>query len=151
MAPHFPRFLIATAAGLTLLASPALAQRPALTGEKAKVASEVRADLDKLGDLQEAYHARTKVYAAAVRDLNFVPTSGAQVSIAYASMNAWAANATHPVLSPIACFIIISAAEPTGPASEPFCQEGRPGATTGTPNPPVPTRGESAPRLDGSR
>lgn len=130
MSPLFRRFLIPFAAGLTLLASPAEAQRPALTGEKARVAEEVRADLSKLGQLQQAHHARTKVYAADVRDLSFAPTSGAQVNIAYASMNAWAANATHPVLSPIACFIIISAAEPTGPASEPFCQEGRPGATT---------------------
>ncbi len=129
MASVFCRALLVPVAGLALLASPALAQRPALTGEKARVAEAVRTDLTKLADLQKAHHARTKVYAADARDLNFAPTSGAQVNIAYASMNAWAANATHPVLSPIACFIIISAAEPTGPASEPFCQEGRPGVT----------------------
>ena len=130
MSPLLRRVLIPTAAGLVLLASPAAAQRPALAGEKARVAEAVRADLSKLGDLQQSYHTRTKVYAADARDLNFAPTSGAQVNIAYASMNAWAANATHPVLSPIACFIIISAAEPTGPAAAPFCQEGRPGTTT---------------------
>ena len=107
MSPLLRRVLIPTAAGLVLLASPAAAQRPALAGEKARVAEAVRADLSKLGDLQQSYHTRTKVYAADARDLNFAPTSGAQVNIAYASMNAWAANATHPVLSPIACFIII--------------------------------------------
>lgn len=130
MASVLPRLTLSVAA-LALVASSASAQRPALTGEKARVAEAVRADLSKLSDLQKAHHSRTKVFAADARDLNFAPTSGAQVNIAYASMNAWAANATHPVLSPIACFIIISAAEPTGPAAEPFCQEGRPG-TPGT-------------------
>ncbi len=133
MSPQFLRALIPAAAGLVLFASSAHSQRPALSGEKARVADEVLADLTKLGELQKAHHGRTKVYAADVRDLNFVPTSGAQVNIAYASMNAWAANATHPVLSPIACYIIISIAEPTGPAAAPFCQEGRPGAATTAP------------------
>ena len=143
MASVLPRLLI-PAAALALLASPAVAQRPALTGEKARVAEAVKADLTKLSESQKTHYTRSKVYAADLRDLNFTPTSGAQVNIAYASMNAWAANATHPVLSPIACFIIISAAEPTGPAAEPFCQEGRPGTTvataapTTTPSPAAP-------------
>lgn len=133
---HVSRFFIPLAA-LALLATPAAAQRPALTGEKAQVAEAVKADLTRLSELQTAHHNRTRVYAADARDLNFTPASGATINIAYASANAWAANATHPTLSPVACFIIISSAEPTGPAAQPFCQEGRPGSTapaaSGTP------------------
>ena len=128
MVPHVTRFFLSVSA-LALMAMPAAAQRPALTGEKAQVADAVKADLSRLSDLQTAHHNRTRVYAADARDLNFTPSSGATINIAYASMNAWAANATHPTLSPIACFIIISSAEPTGPAAQPFCQEGRPGTT----------------------
>lgn len=127
--PHVPRVLL-SAIALALLAMPVAAQRPALTGEKAQVADAVKADLTRLSELQTAHHNRTRVYAADARDLGFTPTSGATINIAYASMNAWAANASHPTLSPISCFIIISSAEPTGPAAQPFCQEGRPGAGT---------------------
>lgn len=129
MVPPVTRFFLSVSA-LAVMAMPAAAQRPALTGEKAQVADAVKADLSRLSDLQTAHHNRTRVYAADARDLNFTPTSGATINIAYASMNAWAANATHPTLSPVACFIIISSAEPTGPAAQPFCQEGRPGSTT---------------------
>lgn len=128
MVPHVTRFFLSVSA-LALMAMPVAAQRPALTGEKAQVADAVKADLSRLSDLQTAHHNRTRVYAADARDLNFTPSSGATINIAYASMNAWAANATHPTLSPVACFIIISSAEPTGPAAQPFCQEGRPGST----------------------
>ncbi|HRN54522.1 MAG TPA: hypothetical protein PK788_13580, partial [Gemmatimonadaceae bacterium] len=127
--PHVPRVLL-SAIALALLAMPVSAQRPALTGEKAQVADAVKADLTRLSELQTAHHNRTRVYAADARDLGFTPTSGATINIAYASMNAWAANASHPTLSPISCFIIISSAEPTGPAAQPFCQEGRPGSGT---------------------
>lgn len=129
MVPPLSRVLL-SAAALALWAMPAAAQRPALTGEKAQVAEAVKADLTRLSELQTAHHNRTRVYAADARDLGFSPTSGATINIAYASMNAWAANASHPVLSPVSCFIIISSAEPTGPAAQPFCQEGRPGSGT---------------------
>ena len=135
--PHVSRILL-PAAVLALLASPAAAQRPALTGEKAQVAEAVKADLTRLSELQTAHHNRSRVYAADARDLGFTPTSGATINIAYASMNAWAANASHPTLSPVACFIIISSAEPTGPAAQPFCQEGRPGGGTVAGNEPAP-------------
>jgi hypothetical protein len=120
------------------------AQRPALSGEKAQVAEAVKADLTRLSELQTAHHNRSRVYAADARDLGFNPTSGATINIAYASMNAWAANATHPTLSPVACFIIISSAEPSGPAAQPFCQEGRPGGGT-APSAPAPTTPPSGP------
>ncbi len=144
MVPFVTRFFVPVAA-IALLALPAAAQRPALTGEKAQVADAVKADLTRLSELQTAHHNRTRVYAADARDLNFTPTSGATINIAYASMNAWAANASHPTLSPISCFIIISSAEPTGPAAQPFCQEGRPG--TGAPVASgQPSGGANAPR-----
>lgn len=148
--PHVSRVLV-TAAGLALWAAPAAAQRPALSGEKAQVAEAVKADLSRLSDLQTAHHNRSRVYAADARELGFTPTSGATINIAYASMNAWAANATHPTLSPVACFIIISSAEPSGPAAQPFCQEGRPGSGTvpsaaAQPAPPSGPTQQSAPQ-----
>lgn len=139
MVPPLSRVLL-SAVALALLAIPAAAQRPALTGEKAQVAEAVKADLTRLSELQTAHHNRTRVYAADARDLGFNPTSGATINIAYASMNAWAANASHPVLSPVSCFIIISSAEPTGPAAQPFCQEGRPGSGTVAGAQPTPTQ-----------
>lgn len=147
MVPPLSRVLL-SAAALALLAIPAAAQRPALTGEKAQVAEAVKADLTRLSELQTAHHNRTRVYAADARDLGFNPTSGATINIAYASMNAWAANASHPVLSPVSCFIIISSAEPTGPAAQPFCQEGRPGSGTvaGTPPSGAPTTPQTTPQ-----
>lgn len=134
--PHVSRVLL-RALAFALLAMPVAAQRPALTGEKAQVAEAVKADLTRLSELQTAHHNRTRVYAADARDLGFTPTSGATINIAYASMNAWAANATHPTLSPVSCFIIFSSAEPTGPAAQPFCQEGRPGAPGTVPQQPA--------------
>jgi hypothetical protein len=149
MVPHVTRFFLPVAA-LAILAGSASAQRPALTGEKAQVADAVKADLSRLSDLQTAHHNRTRVYAADARDLNFTPTSGATINIAYASMNAWAANASHPTLSPISCFIIISSAEPTGPAAQPFCQEGRPGAPGATAQAAAPATATNTPRTPAS-
>lgn len=117
---------VASAPGLSA------AQRPALSGEKARVAEAVRADLSRLSQLQKTYHDRAKLYAADARDLRFTPASGAQVNIAYASMNSWAANASHPTLSPVACYVIVSAADATDAASaQPFCTEAKPGTPAG--------------------
>ena len=91
--------------------SAASAQRPALAGEKARVAEAVKRDLERLATAQRTHHARTKLYATDLKDLRFTPTSGAEVAIAFGSMNAWAANASHPALSPVKCFVIISAAD----------------------------------------
>lgn len=149
MVPHVTRFFVPVAA-LAILAGSAAAQRPALTGEKAQVADAVKADLTRLSELQTAHHNRNRVYAADARDLNFTPTSGATINIAYASMNAWAANASHPTLSPVACFIIISSAEPTGPAAQPFCQEGRPGSNAPTTASGTPTTPSQTPPRTGA-
>ncbi len=108
--------------------SAATAQRPALAGEKARVAEAVKRDLDRLATAQRTYHARTKLYATDLKDLRFTPTSGADVAIAFGSMNAWAANASHPALSPVKCFVIVSAADAVdAPTSKPFCTDVEPG------------------------
>lgn len=118
--------MVATAPGLSE------AQRPAVSGEKARVAEAVRADLTRLAQLQKTYHERAKLYAADARDLRFSPTSGAQVNIAYASMNSWAANASHPTLAPVSCYVIVSAADAAdAPSAQPFCAEAKPGTPAG--------------------
>ncbi len=141
-------FLAATAAfavGSTVLH----AQRPALTGEKARVAESVRRDLTRLSQLQRTHHERTKLYASDLRDLSFSPTSGAEINIAFASTNAWAANASHATLSPVKCFVIVSAADAVdAPTAQPFCTDAEPGtaaARVASANPPVATPTKTAP------
>jgi hypothetical protein len=127
--------------------SAASAQRPALAGEKARVAEAVKRDLERLATAQRTHHARTKLYATDLKDLRFTPTSGAEVAIAFGSMNAWAANASHPALSPVKCFVIVSAADAVdAPTSKPFCTDVEPGtaasrvaATTGATTAPAAT------------
>jgi hypothetical protein len=120
------------AAAVAFAPGPSAAQRPSLSGEKASVAEAVRADLTRLAQLQKTYHDRAKLYAADARDLRFTPTSGAQVNIAYASMNSWAANASHPTLAPVACYVIVSANDAADAESaRPFCTEAKPGTPAG--------------------
>ena len=119
---------------LTLALAPqaVVAQRPALAGEKARVAEAVRQDLTRLARLQKTWHDKTKAYAADASDLGFAATSGADVNIAFASMNAWAANASHAVLSPVKCFVIVSSADaPDAPTAQPFCTDAEPGTAAG--------------------
>jgi len=114
-----------------LLAAPSAlaAQRPALAGEKARVAEAVKRDLSRLAAAQRTHHGRTKLFATDLKELRFTPTSGAEVSIAFGSMNAWAANASHPALSPVKCFVIVSATDPAdAPTSQPFCTDVEPGS-----------------------
>ena len=124
-----PVALLATAALLALAPADLAAQRPALVGEKARVAEAVKRDLTRLAVLQRANLTRAKTFASDVKDLNFVSSSGADVSIAFASATAWAANATHALLSPVKCFIIVSASDAVAaPTSQPFCTDADPGA-----------------------
>ncbi len=119
---------LATAALLAVAPCGASAQRPALAGEKARVADAVKRDLSRLATLQRTHHQRSKLYASDAKDLNFTPTSGADIVIAFASMNAWAANATHATLSPVKCFVIVSANDAVdAPTSQPFCTDAEPG------------------------
>lgn len=127
-----PVAFLATAALLALAPAELAAQRPALSGEKARVAEAVKRDLTRLAVLQRANLTRTKTFASDVKDLNFVPSSGADVSIAFASATAWAANATHALLSPVKCFLIISASDAVdAPTSQPFCTDAEPGTAAG--------------------
>jgi len=135
---HVPRVML-SAATLALLASPSVAQRPALTGESHRVAEAVRSDLAVLTALQTAHHNRMKVYSEGLRTLEFLPRSGATFHVSYASTTAWAAEASHPALSPLRCYVVFSIAEPTGPGAEPFCTSGRPGsAVVDAPAPAMP-------------
>ena len=126
--PASPVAFLATAVLLALAPAQVEAQRPALAGEKARVAEAVKRDLTRLAALQRTYLGRAKTFASDPKDLNYTPTSGAEVSIAFASANAWAANASHPALSPVKCFVIISASDAVdAPTSQPFCTDAEPG------------------------
>ena len=127
-----PVAFLATAALLALAPAELAAQRPALAGEKARIAEAVKRDLSRLATMQRAYLTRAKTFASDVKDVNFVPSSGADVSIAFASATAWAANATHAQLSPVKCFVIISASDAVdAPTSQPFCTDAEPGTAAG--------------------
>lgn len=127
-----PVAFLATAALLALAPLPLGAQRPALAGEKARVADAVKRDLTRLVALQRTHLSRAKSFASDPKDLNFTPTSGAEISIAFASANAWAANASHAALSPVKCFVIISANDAVdAPTSQPFCTDAEPGTAAG--------------------
>lgn len=142
-----PVAFLATAALLALAPVPLSAQRPALAGEKARAAEAVKRDLTRLAAMQRANLMRAKTFASDIKDLNFVPSSGADISIAFASATAWAANATHATLSPVKCFVIISASDAVNaPTSQPFCTDAEPGTAAGrvaaanTTPPRTPTR-----------
>ncbi len=127
-----PVAFLATAALILLSATPVAAQRTALTGEKARVADAVKRDLSRLATLQRTHRSRTRAFASDPKDLNFTPTSGAEVSIAFASANAWAANASHAALAPMKCFVIVSAADAAdAPSSQPFCTDADPNSAAG--------------------
>ncbi len=146
---------LAAAAALAVGSTVLQAQRPALTGEKGRVAESVRRDLTRLSQLQRTHHDRTNLYAADLRDLSFSATSGASINIAFASANAWAANASHATLSPVKCFVIVSAADAVdAPTAQPFCTDAEPGtaaARVAAANPPpavpatTPTKGTTTP------
>lgn len=127
-----PVACLATAALLSLAPAQLSAQRPALAGEKARVADAVKRDLTRLATMQRAKLSRAKTFASDIKELNFVPSSGADISIAFASATAWAANATHAMLSPVKCFVIISASDAVdAPTSQPFCTDAEPGTAAG--------------------
>ncbi len=127
-----PVAFLATAALLAFAPHPADAQRPSLAGEKARVADAVKRDLSRLAALQRVHFSRAKSFASDPKDLSFTPNSGAEISIAFASANAWAANASHASLSPVKCFVIISANDAVdAPTSQPFCTDAEPGTAAG--------------------
>jgi len=103
-----------------------------LSGERAQKAEAVKADLLRLSDLERTYYAQNKAFTVDIKVLGFNATSGAQVTMSYASARAWAANATHPQLEPFACFVIVSSPTGGSDAEKPFCQDMRRGTAAST-------------------
>ncbi len=92
-------------------------------GDKAKVGEAVKADLIRLADLERTWFEKNRTFTTDLRALGFTPTSGANISISYASARSWAANAAHPTLQPTTCFIVVSQPGSRDSADRPFCTE----------------------------
>ncbi len=120
-----------------------------LTGERLTRSELVKADLSRLSDLQRGYFEKNKTYTVDSRALNFAPTSGAQISMSYASVRSWAANATHPVIAPFVCFIIVSSPAANTPAEKPFCTDSRRGTAASTLTQASPAAAPSTPASAG--
>ena len=107
-------------------------------GDKAKVSEAVKADLSRLADLERGWYEKNRTFTIDLHALGFTPTSGASISMSYASARSWAANATHPSLQMTTCFIVVS--QPGGGTSpdRPFCSEAEGKATAAAPVQPAP-------------
>ncbi len=92
-------------------------------GDKAKVGEAVKADLTRLAELERGWFEKNRTFTIDLRALGFTPTSGANITMAYASARSWAANATHPTMQPTTCFIVVSQPGAGGTADRPFCSE----------------------------
>ncbi|MDQ8153746.1 MAG: hypothetical protein P3B98_03700 [Gemmatimonadota bacterium] len=110
-------------------------------GDKAKVGEAVKADLTRLADLQRSWYEKNRTFTTDLRALGYAPSSGASVTMSYASARSWAANATHPTLAPTSCIIVVSQPGTGGANDKPFCMESAEGgrqvaaAPTQTPAP----------------
>jgi hypothetical protein len=137
------------AAILAIPATPLRAQAE-LTGDKAKVADAVRADLSRLVEAQKSYFGKNKGYSNDLGVLGFKPNSGAAVTISYASPRMWQANASHASLAPFVCFVIVNTAAANTPAEKPFCQDSKKSSAASAlaaegPATPTTTKAEPAP------
>ncbi|MBW7933912.1 MAG: hypothetical protein H3C62_09935, partial [Gemmatimonadaceae bacterium] len=101
-------------------------------GDKAKVAEDVKSDLSRLADLERSWFEKNRTFTTDLRALGFAPSSGANVTMAYASARSWAANATHPSLTPTTCFIVVSQSG-GGANDRPFCSEASSGQVAAAP------------------
>lgn len=102
-------------------------------GDKAKVGEAVKSDLTRLAELERVWFEKNRTFTTDLRALGFTPTSGANVTMAYASARSWAANATHPTLQPTTCFIVVSQPGSSGTADRPFCSESTTGQVAAAP------------------
>ncbi len=118
MARGFARVAAGVAALLVLSAA-----LSAQGGDKAKVGEAVKADLARLADLERTWFEKNRTFTIDMRSLGFTPTSGATVTMSYASARSWAANATHPTLQPTTCVIVVSAPGGQAANDRPFCME----------------------------
>ncbi|MHB1310784.1 MAG: hypothetical protein ACYC3L_02115, partial [Gemmatimonadaceae bacterium] len=118
------RGLVRMAAGVVVFLGLTASLR-AQGGDKARVGEAVKADLSRLADLERTWFEKNRVFTTDLRALGFNPTSGANITMSYASARSWAANATHPTLTPTTCFIVVS--QPGAPTAsdkaQPFCSE----------------------------
>ena len=92
-------------------------------GDKTKVGDSVKADLSRLAELERVWYDKNRTFTTDLRALGFTPSSGANITMAYASARSWAANASHPTLQPTTCFIVVSQPGGSGSADRPFCSE----------------------------
>lgn len=114
-------------------------------GDKAKVGEAVKSDLTRLAELERSWFEKNRTFTTDLRALGFTPTSGANVTMAYASARSWAANATHPTLQPTTCFIVVSQPGSSGTADRPFCSEASGGQVAAAPAQPAPRQQPAAP------
>ncbi|MBX9929091.1 MAG: hypothetical protein K2X99_09280 [Gemmatimonadaceae bacterium] len=122
MALAFTRSAFIRAAALLVLASAGAA---AQASERDRTAEAVKADLTKLAELERGWFEKNRSFSADLKALGFSAASGASVSMAYASARSWAANASHPSMAPLTCFIVVSAPAAGGSGDKPFCSENR--------------------------
>ena len=90
----------------------------------------VKADLSRLGELEKAYYKRNQTFTVDTATLSFKPASATQVRISYASTRAWAASATHPVIEPFVCFMMVTSVNADSWPEKPFCRDSRRGTAT---------------------
>ncbi len=102
-------------------------------GDKAKIGEAVKSDLTRLAELERGWFEKNRTFTTDLRALGFTPTSGANVTISYASARSWAANATHPTLQPTSCFIVVSQPSGGGSSARPFCSESTGGQVAAAP------------------
>jgi len=113
-------------------------------GDKAKVGEAVKSDLTRLAELERTWFEKNRTFTTDLRALGFTPTSGANVTMAYASARSWAANATHPTLQPTTCFIVVSQPGSSGAADRPFCSESTQGQVAAAPTQAAPRQQQVA-------
>jgi hypothetical protein len=93
--------------------------------EKIQIADAVRADLSALTDLERVYFGAHKRFTDDIKSLNFMPKSGASISVTYASARTFSASALHVRLTPFVCFSIVATPDAASPADKPFCTDSR--------------------------
>lgn len=130
MARGFARAALAVVALLGLTAA-----LGAQGGDRAKVGEAVKSDLTRLADLERTWFEKNRTFTTDLRALGFTPTSGATITISYASARSWAANAAHPTLQPTSCFIVVSQPGGAGSNARPFCSESTEGQVAAAPRP----------------
>ncbi|MEK6612808.1 MAG: hypothetical protein AABZ29_08480 [Gemmatimonadota bacterium] len=92
-------------------------------GDKAKVSELVKADLSRLATLERTWYEKNRSFTTDLSALGFAPTSGASITMAYATARSWSASASHPTLRPTTCIIVGSPPGGQPGGERPFCLE----------------------------